>query len=303
MKDSSYLSPFIFACIFHIIVVLFFVLQIKKTSYVNHSAQANIIKAVVFNEQAINQYKAQIAVQKATQQEAQLKQYEQQLKAQQEAQLRAQQILQQKLAAEVMLKEVQQKAQALKAQQLAKQKTVQEIKKQTVEEKTLSKKQKVNAEKNEAVVNETKQIIPKPEKTKAKVKSDHAKQLQQQLANELTQQLEGDQVSLNQNATQLNEQQGIVDKYKALIVQSISQHWIVPEHLTKDLACQLAIRVAPGGNVLGVKLVKSSGDPILDRSAIAAVYKASPLPVPADTRIFDKFRDLRLTVRPDEPVS
>ena len=47
-----------------------------------------------------------------------------------------------------------------------------------------------------------------------------------------------------------------------------------------------------------MSLIRSSGDPILDRSAQLAIYKASPLPVPHDLVAFNIFKDINLTVRP-----
>lgn len=93
--------------------------------------------------------------------------------------------------------------------------------------------------------------------------------------------------------------QGELDRYKAKIVQTISQYWLVPQDLSAGLSCQLLIRLGPGGVVLNVEVLKGSGNSVLDRSAVTAVYKASPLPVPKDSALFDKFRELRLTVRPE----
>ncbi len=94
-----------------------------------------------------------------------------------------------------------------------------------------------------------------------------------------------------------------VDKYSALIIQAISQHWIVPENADRTLSTQLTIRLASDGSVLNVSLAKSSGDALLDRSAEAAVYKASPLPVPDDAATFDRMRTINLTVRPESVLS
>ena len=91
---------------------------------------------------------------------------------------------------------------------------------------------------------------------------------------------------------------GEVDKYKALIINAISQRWILPENADSTLSSQFRIRLAPNGSVLEVSLTRSSGDPILDRSAQSAIYKASPLPVPQDPTMFNMFRDISLTVRP-----
>ena len=93
---------------------------------------------------------------------------------------------------------------------------------------------------------------------------------------------------------------GEVDKYKALILQSISRQWILPENVDQGLASQFRIRLAPDGMVLSVNLLKSSGDSVLDRSAQTAIFKASPLPVPSDPAAFKLFRTIRLTVRPEQ---
>lgn len=99
-----------------------------------------------------------------------------------------------------------------------------------------------------------------------------------------------------QKAAQMS---GEVNKYKALIIQAISQHWILPEHVDRQLFSQFRIQLAPNGKVISVSLIRSSGDPVLDRSAQAAIYKASPLPVPTDSEMFNLFRDISLTVRPE----
>ncbi|HBI22505.1 MAG TPA: cell envelope integrity protein TolA [Legionella sp.] len=91
---------------------------------------------------------------------------------------------------------------------------------------------------------------------------------------------------------------GEVDKYKALIIGAISQQWILPQNADSSMSSQFRIRLAPNGSVLEVSLTRSSGDPILDRSAQSAIYKASPLPVPNDPTTFNLFRDISLTVRP-----
>ena len=66
----------------------------------------------------------------------------------------------------------------------------------------------------------------------------------------------------------------------------------------KIIKAILSIDVGPGGVVLAVRLAQSSGNALWDRQALAAAQKASPLPVPKDPRLFDKFRHLRLTVAP-----
>ena len=96
---------------------------------------------------------------------------------------------------------------------------------------------------------------------------------------------------------------GEVNKFKALILQTISQNWLIPGVVDKSLFAELLIRVAPGGVVLDVQLTKSSGDPGLDRSARAAVFKSSPLPVPKDSDAFEEFRQFVLKVKPENILS
>ena len=91
----------------------------------------------------------------------------------------------------------------------------------------------------------------------------------------------------------------VVNRYKAMIVQAIAEHWLVPPQVERQMTCVVRARLAPDGTVLSVVIVQKSGSDALDRSARAAVYKASPLPVPMESKLFERFRDLQLTVRPE----
>lgn len=123
------------------------------------------------------------------------------------------------------------------------------------------------------------------------------KEMKEIKARSLQQQMLQEQKRLASVMTQ--QMRGVVDKYKALILQIISQHWIVPGNIDKHLTAELLIHVAPGGLVLDVQLIKSSGDAALDRSARAAVFKASPLPVPTDSEAFESFKQFVLKVKPE----
>lgn len=142
---------------------------------------------------------------------------------------------------------------------------------------------------------------PKPLTADEKMKL-LAQKLQAQARQSLQQQAQTEQQALDQQMAQARQTQSIVDKYKALILQQVGQHWIVPE-VNSNISCRLLITLAPGGTVLDVKLVESSGNDALDRSAIQAVYKASPLPVPEDSNAFNAMRQLDMLVRPESAVS
>lgn len=129
----------------------------------------------------------------------------------------------------------------------------------------------------------------------------HAKTFKSQMAKSLEQELQSEQDRLA--SSQAQKMSGIVNKYKALILQAIAQHWLVPNGVNKNLSSQLLIRVSQGGTVLDVQLVKSSGDDALDRSARTAVFKASPLPVPADAEEFALFKEFILKVKPENVLA
>ena len=168
------------------------------------------------------------------------------------------------------------------------------------------KQQKLDAEKarqlqqkllQQQLAAEQKKLKAQQQKEAAAAKALQQKLLQQQLANEQRQLQQAAQEQ--HQALQL---QGALDEYKSQIIAAISQYWVVPPETSPNIYCRLLIHLAPTGAVLKVDMLHSSGDPILDRSARSAVLKASPLPVPKQPGVFDKFRELRLTFRPEGVV-
>ena len=154
------------------------------------------------------------------------------------------------------------------------------------------KQQKIAEEKRLAEVKKKQEQIRKEQELARKRQLEQAK-----LAEEKAAQLEKEKkaAAAAREAKMLSE----AEKYKLLIVNAISRQWILPENVDKQLSSRFEIRLGPDGSVLDVRLIQSSGDAILDRSAQTAIYKASPLPVPTDTEMFEMFRNIRLTVRPE----
>jgi len=142
--------------------------------------------------------------------------------------------------------------------------------------------------------------------------AEESKELKRQIANKKAMQQAAIQKAMQQTmakekselaSTQLSAKaEGEIDKYKALIIQAIASEWIVPENIDENSTCKLLVTVAPKGIVISVQLIESSGNALLDRSAKTAVLKASPLPVP-DGVLFENFRTIRLTVKPQGMVS
>lgn len=140
-------------------------------------------------------------------------------------------------------------------------------------------------------------ILVAKKKAQERALANKERQLQQQL---FQQQIHHEQKQLA--ATHAQQLTSVIDRYKAEILQAIGQQWVVPSDANRRLSCQFLIHVAPGGAVMEVQLLHGSGNTALDRSARVAIYKASPLPVPNDPALFDRFRLLRLTVSPKEIV-
>ncbi len=86
--------------------------------------------------------------------------------------------------------------------------------------------------------------------------------------------------------------------YIFAIQQKISRNWVRPPTAVAGIECVVNIRQLPGGEVVSVSIGACNADSTVRRSIEAAVYKASPLPAPADPSVFD--RNLRLEFRPTD---
>ncbi len=289
--QQTYKRPFIFSIVLHVLIIVLFITQLNFTGRVSApAAVANTqpIKAVAVNSSKVAAQVAKLKAEQQAKEQAELKR-QQQLAEQAAAAKRQRELEQQRVAqlkAEATKLRLQQAAQAkaeaqklakIKAQQVAEQKRLSDLAKQ---QQAVKQKQQQEAE----LALQQKQLAEQQRKA-----AEEDNLLQQQLAAE-QQQLDHDK---------LQAQQAALAKYGDMIRNAIQQQWIVPENMAKDIACRLLIQVGPGGVVLDVKLVQSSGNPILDRSAMAAVRKASPLPVPTDESLFNELREINLLVRPE----
>lgn len=174
-------------------------------------------------------------------------------------------------------------------QKAAEEKRLAEMKKQQQEasKKLAELKKKQDAAKAEAVKADAKRLAEAKQQQEAKARAE-AEQKRQQAIKQAA-------MDAERNARIAGE----VDRYKALIIGAISRQWILPDNVQNNLSSEFRIRLAPDGSVLEVSLARSSGDSVLDHSAQSAIYKASPLPVPTDPEAFNTFRDISLTVRPE----
>lgn len=93
--------------------------------------------------------------------------------------------------------------------------------------------------------------------------------------------VKGNMVSPGTSLTGLNKLQH--DTYGADLDRHIKQHWALPEWLAKrDLKAQARVFIDTRGNILGRKIVKSSGNPSYDEEVLATIDKAAPFPAPPE---------------------
>ena len=90
------------------------------------------------------------------------------------------------------------------------------------------------------------------------------------------------------------------EKYIALIQNHVKRQIVEPPNLQGNPQVEFDVVLIPGGEVLTVKLRRSSGVPAYDAAVERAILKASPLPLPPDPALFQQFRDLHLKIRPKE---
>ena len=138
------------------------------------------------------------------------------------------------------------------------------------------------------------------------LKQDQLAKLQQELLQDKTKpslNRHEDMKQSNPNPTEGGAKLGEMDKYKVLIQRKIQQN--VNKQLcgTNPVELQFEIGLMPTGELIGnPKMLKSSGIPVCDESVERAIFQSQPLPVPSDTDLFSKFKNLKLNFHPNEKI-
>lgn len=95
----------------------------------------------------------------------------------------------------------------------------------------------------------------------------------------------------------------ITNDIVAQIQAKIYETWRYPPSARPDMRVLVKIQLVPTGEVIHVSITKGSGNEAVDRSVLAAVKRAQPLPVPKDGRIFEqKFRNFSMEFSPKDAV-
>jgi colicin import membrane protein len=88
------------------------------------------------------------------------------------------------------------------------------------------------------------------------------------------------------------------ERYWGVIAQRVRQTWNRPPGLPEGLVCRVGLRLLLDGTVSEVKILESSGNIAFDRATEAAIRKASPLPVPTERELLDRFQNVAFKFDP-----
>jgi colicin import membrane protein len=88
-----------------------------------------------------------------------------------------------------------------------------------------------------------------------------------------------------------------IDKIRAKVRGLI----VEPPGVPVTAMVEFDVVLIPGGDVLSVRLRRSSGFPLYDEAVERAIKRAEPLPIPPEPQQFAQFRELRLQIRRQDP--
>ena len=185
-------------------------------------------------------------------------------------------------------KAAEKKAAEAKAKKLKKQKAIKELKKKVLKQEKIDKLKKEMLEK-EKVERLQQQIIEqqKIEKMQAELRESELKQQKKPA-------LEGE------NEVKGGVNTGELNKYKLLIQQKIQQN--VNQQLCglDYITLEFRISLMPTGELLGQpKMTKSSNISSCDDAVERAIIQSQPLPLPKDSGLFSKLKNLELKFHPN----
>lgn len=283
----------VYAILVHIAFVTIIVFSLNWHSTPHRTqAEENIIQAVTIDET-----KVQAELEK-------LKEAEKRKQAQEEAKRKAQE--KQAREAKKARENEEKRLAELKKKREEEQRKLKEqqtrIESETKKAQEIEQKKQAEAEHLEKLKKEQEALEKKRKEEEQRLAEQQAKQEEEKRRQEeqrvLQEQMAAEQRQLE--AEREKKVQSIVDRYIEIIKQKVTRNWFRPAGAKEGLSCTVMVRLIPGGEVLDVRILTSSGDPVFDRSVETAVLKASPMPLPPDTSLFERFRVLQFVFKPEE---
>ncbi len=155
---------------------------------------------------------------------------------------------------------------------------------------------------------EKKKALEKQKELETQKELERQKELQKQKEKELAVQRQRDQEAKARQAAEAQRaaeaQQAAarsqvtneISKYKALILAKIKSRIVMPPDLPGNPAVEFNVTLLPGGDILDVRLARSSGHAVFDSAVERAIFLSKPLPLPPDSSLFNEFRNLNIKV-------
>lgn len=91
----------------------------------------------------------------------------------------------------------------------------------------------------------------------------------------------------------------VIDDYRDKIKAKVKRFVKLPSGVDMKIKAEFQVTLLPGGEVLNVIRIKSSGDEAYDIAVEKAIIRAQPLPLPpTEKNLFNEFRDLKIKFSP-----
>ena len=267
-----------FSIILHIILggILIFSFKFSAKPTPVHKPVTNIVQAT-----SVDKKQVELELKRLKDKEEAKKAEEK--KRQKKLEKKAEEAKKKRIAEEKKLKKLKKKKKEEKKKRIAEEKKLKKLKK---EKKELEKKQKLEREKKrkEAERKRKEEEKLKAEEAERKRKEEEKKLKEKALQEEL-------------EAEQSEHDQSEISKFTNLIINAIENRFNCST-LFKGISNKILIRMSESGKVIESTIIESSGNELFDQRAEKAVYSASPLPVPTDSKLFNEMRKIRITFEP-----
>lgn len=116
---------------------------------------------------------------------------------------------------------------------------------------------------------------------------------QQRMEQAIRQETQDREAARHAAAQAASERQLRLAQWADALVRHIARNWVRPPGAADRFECLVQVTLLPDGTVTSAKIVKSCGNALLDKSVEDAVFRASPLPKPADPSVFERDLSIR----------
>ena len=148
---------------------------------------------------------------------------------------------------------------------------------------------------NKAVLDVARQKKEKAKKEKAKKEKAKKEKAEREKERQLQEQREVEEAHQRDQTQAYSAIGALVGRIGA----KVRENWNKPPGTMTGLETVISVKVKRTGEVVSVKVVKSSGNDYFDQSAENSVYKASPLPFPDEPRYYEFIKEFNFKFVPD----